>query len=90
MCVVEIEPDDRPAVAHQGKGADGQRLQRVRRDLERDGDVFPRRGEEPAAQARLGSEPDGVEDAIEATADAARQRVDVLRVADVELDDLGR
>jgi len=88
--VVEIEPDDRSALAHQGERADGQRLQRVRRDLERDGDVLPRRGEEPAAEARLGGEPDGVEHAVQAAADAAGERVDILRVAHVELDDLRR
>ena len=43
----------RAAARHQRPARDRERLQRVRRDLQRDRDVFPRRGEEAAAEARL-------------------------------------
>ena len=84
--VVEVEADDRAAAGHQRPARDRERLQRVRGDLHRDGDVFPRRGEEPAAEARLGCEPDRVQHAVEPAADAFRERVEVRLVGDVELD----
>ena len=52
-------------------------------------DVFPRRGEEAAAEARLGRERDRVQHAVEPAADPLGERVEVLRIGDVELDDVG-
>ena len=71
-----------------GSARDGQRLQRVRRHLERDRDVLPRRGEEPAAEARLGREPDRVHHAVEAAADAPARASRCSEFGDIELDDL--
>ena len=77
---------------HQRPARDRERLQRVRADLQRDRDVFPRRGEEAAAEARLRREPDRVQHAVELAADPLGERVEVGGVGDVELDDrrLGR
>ena len=56
-----------------GSARDRERLQRVRRHLQRDGDVVPRRVEEAAAEARLGREADRVQHAVELAADVARR-----------------
>ncbi len=77
---------------HQRPARHRERLQRVRRDLQRDRDVLPRRGEKPAAEARLRCEADRVEHAVEPAADTSGERVEMGGVGDVELDDrrLGR
>ena len=62
---VEGEADHRAAVGHQRLRGDGQRLERVRRDLQRGRDVGPLGVEEVAAQRSLGGEADRVQDAVE-------------------------
>ena len=82
-----IEPPSR----HQRERRDRERLQRVRRHLQRDRDVLPRRVEEAAAEARLGREADRVQHAVErGRRRCPAERVEVVLVGDVELDDLGR
>ena len=71
-CCVEVEADDRAAVGHERHHDVGQRLERVGRDLERHGDVVPRRVDEVAAEARRRREADGVEGAVD-PAPAARR-----------------
>ena len=77
---------------HQRPARDRERLQRIRGDLESDGDVVPRRGEEAAAETRLGREADRVQHAVEVATDAFGERVEMLGGGHVELDDrrLGR
>ena len=52
LLVVEVEPDERSARAHQRQERVGERLERVRRDVHGDRHVVPLRGEEVVAEAR--------------------------------------
>jgi hypothetical protein len=65
LTVVEIQPDERAALAHQGQERIGQGLERIRGDVHRDRDVVPLCSEEVVAETRLGGEPDRMEDAVD-------------------------
>ena len=72
--------------------ADGQRLQRERRRLERGDRALRRRVEEVAAERVLGREGDRVQDAVDAApalAQVVRDGLDVLGLVDVELEHVG-
>ena len=77
--VVEVEADDAAAAAISGRHATASAFSEYALDLQRDRDVLPRRGEEPAAEARLGREADRVQHAVELAADAFGERVEVRR-----------
>src|SRR5690606_6066471 len=74
LAVVEVETDERPALAHQGYEGIGELLQRVRRHVHRDGYVVPRRGAEGVAEGPRGSEPGPWQAAAE-TAPRRRPRI---------------
>ena len=66
-------------------------MQRVGRGLEGGGDGGPLRGEEVAAEGVFGGEGDGVDDPVElspAVAQVFRDGADVLRLVDVEFQDV--
>ncbi len=89
---VEVEPDEGASVAHEGDHGVGQGLVGVGRDVHGHRHVGPFGVEERAAQAHLGGEADGVEGAVDAVPTLGQlvaQRVDLGRVAHVELDHVG-
>src|SRR5699024_4057732 len=85
---VEGQSHDSGALVEHGLGGHGDRLERVRGDVDRTGAGLPRDVEEDASEGVLRGECDRVDDAVDVALETFGQGREIVFVRGVEFDDL--